>query len=134
MQIKWSKNIRKIRLFTNIQAQYCETERNKMQLIYSPNLSANQTIGAEWRGIDASFQTHYTGSSFITTDNSSSLPGYFVSNIQLSKTVNHKAFTGNFFINLNNIFNTTYQVIAWRAMPLRWFQTGLRLTLSKNKL
>ena len=132
MQIKWSKNIRKIRLFANIQAQYCETERNKMQLIYSPNLSANQTIGAEWKGIDASIQTHYTGSSFITSDNSSSLPGYFVSNIQLSKTVDYKTISGNFFININNIFNTTYQVIAWRAMPLRWFQTGLRITISKK--
>jgi len=133
MQLKWNKNIRKVQLFATLQAQYTETSRKQLQLIYSPNISANQNIGLEWKGMEATFQTHYTGSSYITTDNTASLPGYFVSNVQLSKTVKYQRISGNFFLNINNIFNTTYQVMAWRAMPLRWFQTGLRITFFKNK-
>ena len=132
-QFIWNKNIGNVQLFANLQAQFTETSRKQMQLIYSPQLSANQNIGIEYKGFDASFQTHYTGKSYITTDNTAALPGYFVSNIQLSKTISKPKFALNVFFNINNLFNTTYQVMAWRAMPLRWFQIGLRLTISKNK-
>jgi len=37
----------------------------------------------------------------------------------------------NIFTKVNNIWRTNYQAIAWRPMPLRNFEMGIRLAFTK---
>lgn len=68
----------------------------------------------------------YTGSVYISTDNSRYLAGYFVSDLELGKYFLLKGIELGFSIRMNNIANTQYQAVAQKPMPGRNFEGTLR--------
>ena len=108
-----------------------DTRKGK-QLIYVPIFKNSFTTSVSFKKINLGVIYNYTSWSFITSDNSDYLNPYhlfdsyaaFHFNIPKSKS------TVSINARINNIFNTTYQVVASRPMPLRNYQLTLTYTFN----
>jgi iron complex outermembrane receptor protein len=101
------------------------------QLMYIPRFTANQSFSAAFKGITIILQGSYTGERYTSTDNHSKLPGFFLLNLSAEKQFSVKEMSTTAYIRINNITQTEYQVIAWRAMPLQSFQMGFSMQFTK---
>jgi iron complex outermembrane receptor protein len=98
------------------------------QLIYTPLHNAAGKLSLVWSSWKLILYGNYTGSTYLSPDNTSSLPGFFLSDISLRKDFNIKGLLLGLYARSNNIFNTEYQAVAYRPMPGRNFQLSLSLT------
>jgi iron complex outermembrane receptor protein len=91
------------------------------QLVYIPENQINALLKLSWRHFYSAFTASYTGKRFLTADNSQYLPQYSVSDLTLGTKLN----AGNVFCDLGfifeNLFNASYQNIAYYPMPGRSF-------------
>ena len=101
------------------------------QLMYVPKYSANQSISAAFRGFRFILQASFTGERYTSTDNHSKLPSFFLLNLSAEKQFSVKEMSTTAYFRINNITQTEYQVIAWRAMPLQSFQVGLSMQFTQ---
>ena len=95
---------------------------NGKQLIYIPRHHANAFLNTQWKTWNLSYTFEYTGrrstsyaeDQFFAYD----LPYYTLHHIAIGKRIN------KFRIELrcNNLFDTDYQNVIWRAMPGRSFE------------
>lgn len=101
-----------------------QTSLNK-QLIYVPiqNGQANATIS--YRGASLSYTQIYTGYRYTLSDNSEYLKPYTIGNLNIAQLFSFKTFKLKVCAQFNNVWKETYQVLAYRAMPLFNYQLGL---------
>jgi iron complex outermembrane receptor protein len=96
------------------------------QLLYVPEHLLRSNLAYQYKKLIAFYQFLYNGSVYTTTDNNDSLPGYILGNIGLDYHGPHvsgiKFILG---IKVNNLFNKSYQNVAYRPMPNRNFQIQL---------
>jgi iron complex outermembrane receptor protein len=102
------------------------------QLPYTPNHSAGAAIKIESTWFSAAYLHQWTGKQFTTSDNLDVLDGFSTGNLLLRYVLRAAApATRNmqacFDFRLENIWNTPYQIIAYRPMPGRAFRIGLTL-------
>jgi iron complex outermembrane receptor protein len=101
------------------------------QLTYIPVNKANAVFSLSYGNIYGSWISDLTGKRYTTADNSSSMPAYFINNtiagIKLKKGGNSL----NISILVDNLFNVTYQTIAYYPLPGRSFQFKLHLQFLK---
>lgn len=107
-------------------------ERKGKQLIYVPIYKNSFTTSISFKKINAGMIYNYTSWSFITSDNSDYLNPYHVFDTYATFNFNMPKSKSTVSINarINNILNTTYQVVASRPMPLRNYQLTLTLTFN----
>ena len=91
------------------------------QLIYTPVHKAYINLGYEYKNISVEYTHQYTSS--VTAINED-LNDFMVANTSVSYTINTQKINHNFYINLNNIFNSSYRIIERRPMPGRNFNIG----------
>jgi iron complex outermembrane receptor protein len=105
-------------------------ERKGKQLIYVPIFKNSFTTSVNFKKINVGVIYNYTSWSFITSDNSDYLNPYHLFDSYAAFNFILPKSKSTVFINarINNILNTTYQVVASRPMPLRNYQ----LTLTYN--
>jgi len=103
------------------------------QLIYTPRYSANVKIGVEFIGFYLAYSHTYTGYRYTATDNSQFLLPYDLANFYLSKKIEMKRFNISVFTSVENLFNTQYQVVLSRAMPMRYYTFGCSLKFNYIK-
>lgn len=103
------------------------------QLIYTPRYNGIGGIIAQYKNISLLFNNSYTGYRFTSTDNSSWLTPYLISNLKLSYTYTHNEIDIEFFGSVNNLFNKNYMVINMNPMPLRNYEVGIRLHYNQQK-
>ncbi|MCE7054353.1 TonB-dependent receptor [Algoriphagus sp. AGSA1] len=100
------------------------------QLPYTPQHQANAKISIEQQAISAFVSTFYVGERAVTADNPRLMPSYQLFNMGLGY---NKFQLGKVHIPLgfqvNNLFNTDYQVLYLRAMPGRSYQFNLSILL-----
>lgn len=119
---------------TNIQSGNDQGEEiTGNQLIYIPKHLASIKVLVSFRRFTLSCSQSYTGIRYTTPENDNWLPSYLISNARIEKNFLLKKLSINLFINTLNIFNVQYQVIAYRAMPGRYFSLGTKLTFKTNK-
>ena len=108
------------------------------QLLYTPNHSAGLVMQAERGAFSGTYLHQWTGKRFTTTDNSASLPGFYTGNLLLRYTfflqplsdgkgragASAQGSSVAVDFRLENIWNTPYQVIAYRPMPGRNWRLG----------
>lgn len=126
IEIKLGKN--KL-LFKN---QYAYTKsvdnESQKQLLYVPEHKFTMNIAYQYMKWSLFYQLLYNGSVFTTTDNSSSLSAYSVSNIGIERIIYEKSkLVCNIALKINNLFNKNYQNVAFRPMPNRNLQIQLNL-------
>ena len=98
----------------------------KNQLLYVPEHMLRTNLAYQYKKLVVFSQLLYSGSVYTTTDNSDSLAGYVVGNLGLDYNwptkANIKFISG---LKVNNVFNKSYQNVAYRPMPNRNFQLQL---------
>jgi vitamin B12 transporter len=102
------------------------------QLIYVPQHSLNASLNFKWKTVFFSYSQTYTGKRYTTSDNAASLPGYTVGNLLLNYYMKLNKYAIGFGFRINNIWNTTYQTLAYRPMPGRNFTVSLNFKFSNN--
>ena len=95
------------------------------QLIYVPLQNAQGGLLVSYKGTSFSYTQVYTGYRYTTSDNSAFLKPYTIGNINLAQIIKLNKTKIKVFAQLNNIWQETYQVMEYRAMPLFNYQFGL---------
>ncbi|HOY47843.1 MAG TPA: TonB-dependent receptor [Flavobacteriales bacterium] len=134
------KKKQSLHFFSNAQYVWVTAEKSDIgsivesgkQLVYVPHFTCNARMSYRWKGFQFELSSTYTGERFITSDNEKSLPGFFLLNAFVSKQLELKEHHFSFFLNAFNLLQKSYQVIAWRPMPLLSFQTGISFTFQPN--
>jgi len=103
-----------------------EDDSKGKQLIYTPEHTFNSTLMINWRGFSASYIFSYIGERFTSTDNSTYMPGYYLSNIFLGKNFHFNKVVLSLQLHFNNLFDLDYQSIANRPMPGRNYALTLK--------
>lgn len=105
------------------------------QVIYVPYNKGFATFLARYHKTAITYNFVYTGFRFSNEDNSEFLAPFTVSNIAVNQDINYKKIKLLLFMQLNNIFNQQYQVLAMRPMYGFNFNFGLTFKFNQpNKL
>lgn len=99
------------------------------QLIYVPQHQFNSSLNLSYKNTSLSYGYQYTSLRYISTDNNWYLPANYISNIGISQKIEVNPTTFNLRFQVNNLFNQTYQSIAWRPMPLRNYMLTISINL-----
>ena len=97
------------------------------QLIYVPMYSGNAKFSIQYKNLVMAYQQNYTGYRYTSTDNSEFLNPFWLTNLYAAYKIIYKSYALNVFAQVNNLFNTPYQVLLNRAMPLRNYQAGISI-------
>ena len=113
------------------QTNISENDRSKgKQLPYTPGHKIQSMISIEKGDFISFLNTQWVGERFVATDNASKLDPYQLwdigANYQWSLG---KKLSGNLGAQINNLFNTEYQVLRLRAMPGRNYQFNINIAL-----
>lgn len=131
---KWKGSLRLMPVYTSSvitksDASY-SSGLNK-QLVYTPRLLYKGQFSIQYRQFSLQYFHQYTGYRYVTVDHTQYLEPFDVAEVYLS-------WEGTLFKNgitisggVKNIYDTNYQVIAWRAMPGRSFQARILFTFAK---
>lgn len=102
------------------------------QLIYIPVHKGNLFLTLSYSGYSLNWHSAYTGERFTTSSNEKtrhSLAAYTLHNLSLKKELTLFTKKVTALLEVENIFNTQYQAILWRAMPGTNFSFTLRLDI-----
>lgn len=98
------------------------------QLTYVPRHRAGLNLSFFHKNFGLSYNHDFSGKSYTTSDNEEWLPSYHTGDV----TVNWHYRLSNYRVGINagieNIWNTRYQVVANRPMPLRFFRAGISIS------
>ena len=117
--------------YTRAVAPDSESEVSTKQLLYIPENQLTTVLRLDYRQISSSLLTNYTGKRFITVDNSQYLPAYIINDLNLGMKIDSKKNTFNVNFIIENIFNVTYQTVAWYPLPGRSYLVKVIFKLVK---
>lgn len=107
------------------------------QLMYVPEHNFNSNISIAIKSFLVNINYSRTGERFTTSDNSTMLHPYSVTDLAIEKKFNRLLLPFAFYLKVMNVFDNTYQVLAYRPMPGRWYSAGIKinfkLPVNKNK-
>ncbi|MGZ4081900.1 MAG: hypothetical protein ACXVOH_10550, partial [Bacteroidia bacterium] len=118
-------------LSTNEKAATASDNSLGKQLIYVPIQNAQGTISVSYKGTSLSYTQIYTGYRYTLSDNTDYLNPYTIGNVNLSQTFSFASSKIKVFLQINNVWKETYQVLEYRAMPLLNYQVGLSLQFNQ---
>jgi iron complex outermembrane receptor protein len=101
------------------------------QLIYIPANQGNCSLLVNFRMFYSSWITTMTGRRYLTVNNSEYLPGYMLNNLVTGVRLNSKGNTLDLNFQIDNLFNVTYQSIAYYPLPGRSYSFKLLLQILK---
>ncbi|MEZ4885726.1 MAG: TonB-dependent receptor [Chitinophagales bacterium] len=115
---------------TNQKPRYLNDKAVGKQLIYVPLHTVKLGITHSNQYFDIRYFHQLIGKRYTNADNSNSLPIYQLGSIVLAKHCSlgkNKNHPLQLQLKVNNLWNESYQVIAFRAMPLRYWEFGLKI-------
>lgn len=118
---------------TRLRARYAQEEGQ--QMVYVPLHQGGLSFSLSYRSLELLYQHQLVSERFTTASGSQYLPHYHIGYLSLSgkliycKHNKQKPLAFRYFMRLNNLWNTRYQVIESRAMPGLNAQVGLGFTL-----
>lgn len=101
------------------------------QLIYTPRYNYGGSCYLSYNKFNISYYHNYIGYRFTTSDNTTWLKPYQFVNLKIAYQHIFQKLTLLTSFNINNLFNSSYTVIAQRQMPLRNYEVSLTLTYHK---
>ena len=118
-------------LSTNVEVLNDDLSLINRQLMYFPHYKAVFKASIGFRKINLSYYHNYTGYRFTSSDNTSFLPAFHLAGLSLSGEFKIKDQELQIFYKLNNLYNSNYQLIINRPMPLINHEIGINLKLHK---
>jgi outer membrane cobalamin receptor len=101
------------------------------QLVYVPANQLNAMLRLIWQHFYSSFTASYTSKRFLTADNSQYLPQYWVSDMTLGTKMNAGNISCDLAFIIENLFNASYQNIAYYPMPGRSYLISIIFQFKK---
>jgi iron complex outermembrane receptor protein len=101
----------------------------RKQLIYVPVHKGLASISMRYHGYSFYYAQSFTGTRYSSKDNVNSIEPYSLGNLSVSKNLKYQQFQFNISFQVNNLWNSVYQVMPYYPMPLRNFQLNLQLNL-----
>ena len=115
-------------VLSTIESNKLENDNSQdKQLIYTPRYTVNGNMTIGYNKFNAIYFHQYIGYRFTSSDNSAWLDPYHVSSLRLNYTFDKKHVKFILFSACNNLFNTSYAILASRPMPLRNYEFGITL-------
>lgn len=102
------------------------------QLMYIPIHNGSGEFKVSYKWINMRYSHTYVGRRYITKDNSGSVDPYQLANLMLGGVLKFKTSEFNINFRINNIWNETYEVMAFYAMPLRYYSISLSYNFNKQ--
>ena len=102
------------------------------QLMYTPKHKTILNLLLAYKKIRLNYTHNFVGKRYITKDNSSYVKPYNVGN--LSVGTNYQITSSSFDISfkVNNVWNKVYEVMAFYAMPLRYYSVNIRYNFNRT--
>jgi vitamin B12 transporter len=101
------------------------------QLMYIPENQANASLRFSYRNYYSCWIANMTGRRYITVENSKYLPGYFLNDLTTGVKLNLKGNMLDLNVKIDNLFNVTYQTIAYYPQPGRLYSVKLLIQITK---
>lgn len=95
------------------------------QLIYVPPHQGRAALTVGFEELFLSYAHQYVGKRFTTSDNGQELPAYQLADVSIGYAHVFGKHRFGLGLTIENLFNTGYQMIAWRPMPGRAFLINL---------
>ncbi len=129
-------------IFSSLKANYSYTKAYSVgstenansssgkQLIYVPQNQANVLFNIKYKKTYTSWIANMVGIRYITPDNSKYLPGYFLNSALIGVKLKLKNHSLDTTFNIDNIFNVSYQTIAYYPLPGRAYSLKLLIQIN----
>ena len=101
------------------------------QLPYVPINNVNISVSLLHNLWTLGLVADITGKRYVTADNESALSAFALLNLYAANTFKIKAVDLVAFVNLHNLFNSSYQNIKNKAMPGFNFNAGIKINIKK---
>jgi iron complex outermembrane receptor protein len=95
------------------------SEITRKQLIYVPENQANGSLHVAYKNIYTTWVSNINGRTYTTADNSDFLKGYTINNFTNGIKFSIKENVIDLRLKIENIFNVSYQTIAYYPQPGR---------------
>ncbi len=105
-----------------------ENRLNK-QLIYVPKHQLRVQLWYEYARFFGGLMHNFTGQRFVTSDHSSALDPFLLNHLQAGWRLPFRQTEVSLGLQINNLFNTSYQAVQWRPMPGRFYLFNLHLKM-----
>jgi iron complex outermembrane receptor protein len=92
-------------------------DETDQQLIYVPKHRAGAILDYHYKRWKFNYNMQYVGKVYITTSNTQNLDAYWLSDVSFYRSI-YKNNIG-LALKINNIFDISYQSVAYRPMPNR---------------
>jgi vitamin B12 transporter len=113
--LKYAKS--SIRMGSTYSYTRSSREGSANQLVYVPMHMANGTFDLSSGIVTTGFLVRHAGRRFITADNSQYLPAYTVSDVHVGVKTGISSGTLSMTLRFENLFNISYQAVAYHPMP-----------------
>lgn len=100
------------------------------QLPYTPSFTGNLNASLRIKNCSIRLLNTFVGQRFITADESAELPAYNIGTLHLGYSLQKFIPKLNIDLSIQNLWNTHYEVVAYRPMPGLHFLLGLGLNLN----
>ena len=117
-------------LSTNIEVYNSNNSQDK-QLIYTPHYKLVFKGQITYKEFTFTYLHNYTGYVFTSRDNENFLPSFNLGRLFLSFRVKLKNNSVKIFYKIINLYNTNYQVVMNRPMPLINHEIGINFKINK---
>ena len=118
-------------LSTNIEVYNSNNNSQDKQLIYTPHYKLVFKSQISFKKFSFTYLHNYTGYVFTSRDNENFLPSFNLGRLFLSLRVKLKNNSAKIFYKINNLYNTNYQVVMNRPMPLINHEIGINFKINK---
>jgi iron complex outermembrane receptor protein len=102
-------------------------ETSDEQLIYIPKHQANGTFQFSYNNLYSEWVANFTGRTYTTSDNKGFLNDYTINSLSSGYKLHFKGNSADIRIKIENIFNVSYQTIAYYPQPGRSYFLVLSL-------
>ncbi|MGM0406850.1 MAG: TonB-dependent receptor plug domain-containing protein, partial [Bacteroidota bacterium] len=100
------------------------------QLIYVPKHQYHWGVQLKYKFIDLKYNESFTGKRYTSENNQQYVNAFTVGNAHVGIGFNSKIITGKMIFSIYNIWNSSYQAMAWYPMPLRNYAISLSLNFN----
>lgn len=101
------------------------------QLIYTPMYTGMVRLLLSWKALTLAYRHNYIGYRYTSADNTQYLPPYHLGAVMISfRAIENRQTRLDVFLDINNVWNASYQVVSQRPMPGIQVQGGLSLDLN----
>jgi vitamin B12 transporter len=125
---KWQFSVQARYNFTSTQ----DVNNHFYQLIYAPEHSVKGTIQLKWDEIYLTILPQFYSKRYTLSDESQSIPPFFLLNVQAGYTLKLKPCNIGFYCRLGNVTHADYQMIVNRPMPGLNFNAGINFYLNTS--